>query len=241
MKIEYTYTKYPGSPWLTFFSKLQSSLGLFGFTIPLGLIPGIIGVATGVPGPVRGVLFISGIIVSFFAWVIFILRLDLDKMYQKKIDSQTREFEPEPQKNIRETYVDNLYRIIDATWAKADDQALYQRFQTFKPQVKQALAECYENMANIPKCHEDSHTFNMVALFQCFALSYVLVLNLQSCFSKYDLNDVTKTMAAVFLEDGYLNGKSGLITDYISFMVTEKKAIVRATLKKHRKTKKKRT
>lgn len=184
------------------------------------------------------VTLIFGALLALISFAIYhAIRFILRKRRAKKEEEALKEeaLRQEPQKSEREKFVDTFYNIIDATWANADDQALYHRFQSFKPKIKQALSQSYDNMANIPRYHEDRHTFDEFALFQCFSLSFVLTLDLQPHFSKYSPNDVTNNMSAVFAENGYFTLENGLLTNRIPLMVTKQKSIVRATLKKCKK------
>ena len=230
MKIKYTYEQYPNRPWLTVLSMLQSSLGFF-LAISIGLIPGIICVATGTTGPILGGLFAGGIILSIIVWVLFACFVNLDEIYDgatKNTSTSTPVANtPNTKSNISQKFAEVFYERVDYIWSKRGP-ACYQNVKMREAFLKDFLYQKHEQLLSLPQYQQNPHTFQSFAFLQCFALSFVIALSLEDRFEGYSSEDVSLAMIEV-MSEFYLSEDDDF-ESCVPLMIMESSNIVRLTL-----------
>ena len=183
---------------------------------------------------------IAGILL-FFLLIYFLNKEDnsqpdetpLENSSNKEDDKQPNETTFENSSNM-DCYAKTIaaYQMIDNAWSWTKDHDLYTRSKLFESQIKEALHQCYTNMYRIPNYKKKEDVFDMFAMFQCFALSFVLVLRLESHFYSYESNEVTQTMAQVMAEEGYFDNNGVLSFESMDLMIANKEVICQKTLRK---------
>lgn len=122
---------------------------------------------------------------------------------------------------------------IDNFWSWSNDNATYERYKSFVPQINRELSDRLISlslsrlMSTDDKEEESAHI-----MLHCFALSYYLVTDMDNILLSYDRDSVINALTDVFFENGYVGENSKHSFNTINVMLAEKNTITEKVFKK---------